>query len=149
MRYSRYVWFLGLSILCLVTIISFKTPQAVVSALAESHYGETPQQTIQHFWKLMDLRQTNLAKELVIMPEGSGEEKEFQEWEKKLNNYPLLTLQKVEFLNADPSASQGVAVRIYWMSPIEEVQHVTFSYGLKKSAKGWQIERMKRIDDGM
>lgn len=147
MRSSRYLWFLGLSILCLVAIISFKTPQSVISALAEAHYGATPQQTIQHFWKLMDLRQMDLARNLVIMPEGSGEQKEFTEWEAKLDRSPLLTLQKLEFLNSDPAVEQGIVVRVFWGSPIEEVFDVMYSFNLKETDKGWQIERMRRLDN--
>jgi len=147
MRYSRYVWFLGLSLFCLITIIAFKTPQTVVSALADPHYGDSPQKTIQHFWQLMDLRQTDLARDLLIMQEGSLEQKEFREWETRLNKDPLLSLQKLEFMNSDSAISQGVVVRVFWTSPIENVQYVTFSINLKHSEKGWRIEGIKRINN--
>ncbi len=146
MRYSRYVWFLGLSLFCLVTIVAFKTPQTVISALADPHYGDSPQKTIQHFWQLMDHRQTNLALDL-LMPEGPLDEKEFREWETRLNQDPLLTLQKLEFMNSDSEISQGVVVRIYWTSPIEDIKFVTFSINLRQSEKGWRIVRMKQIDN--
>ena len=147
MRYSRYVWFLGLSLFCLITIIAFKTPQTVISALANPHYGDSPQKTIQHFWQLMDLRQTDLAHDLLIMPERSLEQKEFKEWETRLNKDPLLSLQKLEFMNSDLSIAQGVVVRVYWTSPIEDVQYVTFSINLKQLEKGWRIEQIKRINN--
>jgi len=145
-RHSRFVWVLGLSLFCLITIIAFKTPQTVISALADPHYGNSPQGTIQHFWKLMDLRQTDLARELLIIPEGSLEQKEFRDWETKLNQNPLLSLQKLEFLNSDSASSQGVVVRVYWTSPIEDVQYVTFSINLKQSEKGWVIEQIKQMN---
>ena len=147
MRYSRYVWFLGLSLFCLITIIAFKTPQTVISALADPHYGDSPQKTIQHFWQLMDLRQTDLARDLLIMPEGSLEQKEFREWETRLNKDPLLSLQKLEFMNSDLAISQGVVVRVFWTSAIEDVQYVTFSINLKQSEEGWCIERIKRMNN--
>ena len=147
MRYSRYVWFLGLSLFCLITIITFKTPQTVISALADPYCGDSPQKTIQHFWKLMDLRQTDLARDLLIMPEGSLDQKEFREWETRLNKDPLLSLQKLEFMNSDSAISQGVVVRVFWTSPIEDVQYVTFSINLKQSEKGWCIERIKRMNN--
>ena len=147
MRYSRYVWFLGLSLFCLITIIAFKTPQTVISAMADPHYGDSPQQTIQHFWKLMDLRQTDLARDLLTMSEGSLDQKEFSEWEIRLNKDPLLSLQKLEFMNSNSAISQGVVVRVYWTSPIEEVQYMTFSINLKQSEKGWLIERMKQMNN--
>ena len=147
MCYSRYVWFLGLSLFCLITIITFKTPQTVISALADTHYGDSPQKTIQHFWQLMDLRQTDLARDLLIMSEGSLDQKEFREWETRLNKDPLLSLQKLEFMNSDSAISQGVVVRVFWTSPIEDVQYVTFSINLKQSEKGWCIERIKRMNN--
>ena len=147
MRYSRYVWFLGLSLFCLISIIAFKTPQTVISALANPHYGDSPQKTIQHFWQLMDLRQTDLARDLLIMSDGTSEQKEFKEWETRLNKDPLLSLQKLEFMNSDSTIAQGVVVRVYWTSPIENVQYVTFSINLKQSEKGWCIEKIKRLDN--
>jgi len=147
MRNSRFVWFLGLSLFCLVTIIALKTPQTVISALADPHYGDSPQQTIQHFWKLMDVRQTDLAGELLITSEGSLDQKVFKDWETKLNKDPLLSMQKLEFMNSDLDLSQGVVVRVYWTSPIEAVQYVTFSINLKQSEKGWRIERIKQINN--
>lgn len=147
MRYSRYVWFMGLSLFCLIMIIAFKTPQTVISTLADPNYADTPQKTIQHFWKLMDLRQLDLARDLLVLQEGSLDQKEYREWESRLNQDPLLSLQKLEFLNSDSDASQGVVVRVYWTSPIEDVQFVTFSISLIQSEKGWLIEKIKRIDD--
>ena len=146
-RYSRFVWVLGLSLFCLITIIAFKTPQTVISALADPHYGDSPQKTIQHFWNLMDLRQTDLAGELLIMPEGSVEQKEFKEWETRLNKDPLLSLQKLEFVNSDTALTQEIVVRVYWTSPIAEVQYVTFSMDVKQSEKGWVIVRTKQINN--
>lgn len=147
MRNSRFVWFLGLSLFCLVTIIALKTPQAVISALADPHYGDSPQQTIHHFWKLMDVRQTDLAGELLITSEGSLDQKVFKDWETRVNKDPLLSMQKLEFMNSDLDLSQGVVVRVYWTSPIEAVQYVTFSINLKQSEKGWRIERIKQINN--
>lgn len=147
MRYSRYVCFIGLSIFCLITIIAFKTPQTVISALADPYYGDSPHNAIQHFWKLMDLRQTDLARDLLIMPEGSLDQKEFSEWETRLDSDPLLSLHKLEFINSDSAISQGVVVRVYWTSPSEPIQYVTFSINLKQSEKGWRIERIKRINN--
>ncbi|HZK83730.1 MAG TPA: hypothetical protein VFC58_03465 [Desulfosporosinus sp.] len=149
MRYSRYVWFMGLSLFCLITIIAFKTPQTVISALADPHYGDSPQKTVQHFWQLMDRRQTDLARALLILPEGSLDQKEFKEWETRLNKDPLLSLQKLEFMNSDSAISQGVVVRVFWTSSIEDVQKVTFSVNLIQSKKGWRIERIKRLNNNL
>jgi|SRR5680860_342368 len=149
MRYSRYVWFIGLSLFCLSIIITFKTPQTVISALADPYYGDSPQKAIQHFWNFMDLRQTNLAREILIMPEGSLEQKEFREWETRLNKDPLLTLQKLEFLNSDSGISEGVVVRVFWSSSIEDAQFVTFSMDLMQSEKGWRIKRIKQMNNIM
>jgi hypothetical protein len=147
MRYSRYVWLLGLSLFCLITIVAIKTPQTVISALADPHYGNSPQETIRNFWQLMDLRQTDLARDLLIVPAGSSDEKEFKEWETRLNKDPLLSLQKLEFMNSDSSMTKGLVVRVYWSSPIEDVQYETFSMNLKQSENGWLIERIKRMNN--
>jgi len=147
MRQSRYVWLLGISLFCLITLIVLKTPQTVISTLADPQYGNSSRTTIQHFWNLMDLRQTDLARGLLSLPEGSLDENEFRAWETRLNKDPMLSLQKVEFLNSDSGTSQLEVVRVSWTSPIQGVQHVTFSMNLKQTENGWRIQRIKRIND--
>ncbi|ODA39383.1 hypothetical protein DSBG_3821 [Desulfosporosinus sp. BG] len=97
----------------------------------------------------MDLRQTELARDLLSLPAGSLDENEFIAWQTLLNKDPLLTLRKVEFMNSDQDSlsSQTVVVRVYWTSPVQEVQNVTFSMNLKQAKKGWRIERIKRINN--
>jgi len=152
MRQSRYVWILGLSLLCLITIVAFKTPQTVVSALADSQIENSPRSTIQHFWALMDLRQTDLARNMLSAPVGSLDEQEFSAWETRLNKDPLLSLQKVEFMNLNSDAdmdltSQAIVVRVYWTSPVQDAANVTFSIKLKQTEKGLVIEKIKRINN--
>lgn len=147
MRQSRYVWLLGISLFCLVTLIVLKTPQAVISTLADPQYGSSPRSTIQQFWKLMDLRQTNLARDLVILSQGSADESEYKVWESRLNKDPMLSLQKVEFMNSDIDGSEAVIVRVSWTSSIQKVQQAMFSMSLKHTEKGWRIQGIKRIND--
>lgn len=146
MRQSRYVWLLGISLVCLITIIVLKTPQTVISTLADPQYGSSPRTTIQHFWNLMDLRQTDLARGLLSLPEGSLDETEFRAWESRLNKDPMLSLQKVEFMNSDSGISPVEVVRVSWSSPVEGEQQITFSINLKQTEKGWRIQRIKRIN---
>ncbi|MCO1600407.1 hypothetical protein [Desulfosporosinus nitroreducens] len=147
MRQSRYVWLIGISLLCLMTIVVLKTPQAVISTLADPHYGNSQRTTIQQFWKYMDLRQIDLARDLVSLPKGSADESEFKVWETLMNKDPMLSLQKVEFMNPDLDSSQDIIVRVSWTSSLEKVQQATFSMSLAKTEKGWQIQGIKQIND--
>ena len=147
MRRSRYVWLLGISLFCLIALISLKTPQTVISTLADPQYGDSPRATIQNFWNLMDRRQTDLARDLLDLPEGSSDENEFKAWETRLNKDPMLSLQKVEFMNSDSSSSQAEVVRVSWTSVNQGVQRVTFSVNLQQTEKGWRIQRIKQIND--
>jgi len=147
MRQSRYVWLIGISLFCLMTIIVLKTPQAVISTLADPQYGSSPRTTIQQFWKFMDLRQTDLARDLLILPKGSLDESEFNAWESRMNKDPMLSLQKVEFMNPDLDGSQDVIVRVSWTSSGEEAMQAMFSMNLVQTEKGWEIQGIKRIKD--
>ncbi|AFM42025.1 hypothetical protein Desaci_3121 [Desulfosporosinus acidiphilus SJ4] len=146
MRQSRYVWILGLSIVCLFTIVMFQTPQTVISTMADPHFQSNPRTTIQHFWSLMDRRQTDLAQDLLLLPKGSRDDQEFKTWAATLNKDPLLSLQKVELLNSEQTAGQEVIVRVSWLSPNQEVQSATFAMGLKQTENGWRIQKFKRIN---
>lgn len=147
MRQSRYLWFLGISLFCLVTIVVLKTPQAVMTTLADPQYGSSPRTTIQQFWKLMDLRQTDLARDLIIVTQGSVDEGEFKAWESRLNKDPMLSLQKVEFMSSELDGSQAIIVRVSWMSSVQKAQHALFSMKLEQTEKGWRIEEFMRIND--
>jgi hypothetical protein len=146
MRQSRNVWILGISLFCLISIIVMKTPQTVISTIANPQYGSSSRTTIQHFWNLMDLRQTGLASDLLSLPKGSLDETEFKAWETRLNKDPMLSLQKVEFMNSE-AVSQAEVVRVSWTSSVQGVQHVTFSMKLHQTEKGWRIIQIKRIKD--
>lgn len=147
MRQSRYVWLLGLSLFCMMTIFVLKTPQKVISTLAEPQYGSSAKTTIQQFWRLMDLRQTNLAQDLLILPKGSSDESEFKLWESQMNDDPMLSLQKVEFLNPEMDSAETFIVRVLWTSPVQDVQTVLFSMNLTQTEKGWKIQGLKRINN--
>lgn len=147
MRQSRYVWLLGISLLCLMTIVALKTPQAVISTLADPQYGDTPKTTIRQFWRFMDLRQIDLARDLLILPKDSSDENEFKLWESHMNTDPMLSLQKVEFMNSNLDGSQEIIVRVSWTSSVQEVQQVVFSMKLMRTEMGWKIQGMKRIND--
>ncbi|MDA8220321.1 hypothetical protein [Desulfosporosinus sp.] len=147
MRQSRYVWLIGISLLCLMTIVVLKTPQAVISTLADPQYGNSQRTTIRQFWNYMDLRQIDLARDLVRLPKGSADESEFKVWETLMNKDPMLSLQKVEFMNPDLDSSQDIIVRVSWTSSLEKVQQATFSMSLAKTEKGWQIQGIKQIND--
>ena len=147
MRQSRYVWLMGISLFCLVTLVVLKTPQTVISTLSNPQYGNSPRSTIQHYWNLMDLRQTDLAHDLLSKPVGSSDENEFRAWETRLNKDPMLSLQKVEFMNSDSGISQAVVVRVTWTSTVQGEQQVTFSINLKQTENGWRIQQIKQINN--
>lgn len=145
MRYSRHLWILGITLVCFISLFALETPSAVISAMADPQHGESPRVTVQRFWNLMDSRQTHLAQELLVIPEGSADENEFKVWENLLNKDPMLSLQKVEFV--DMTNPQAMFVRVFWTSPVQNVQVVTFTMSLKQTDKGWRIQRFKRIND--
>lgn len=147
MRQSRHVWLLGISLFCMVTLVVLKTPQAVISTLADPQYGSSPRTTIQQFWKLMDLRQSNLASDLVVLEQGSEDENEFKAWVSILKKDPMLSLQKVEFMNSNFDGSQAIIVRVSWISSVQKVQHAMFSMSLMQTENGWRIQGFKQIND--
>lgn len=146
MRHSRYLCLLGITILCLFGFIALKTPHTVISALADSHYGESERMTVQHFWNLMDLRQTDLAQDLLDLQAGSSDDNEFRDWKTRLNKDPLLSLQKIEFINPELADEQTMIVRIVWISSVQQAEQVTFSFKLLQTEKTWHIVQFKQIN---
>ena len=142
MRHSRYIWILAISLSCLLGLMAWKTPESVLSALAHPEYADSPHAAIQHFWNLLDSRQFDLARE---MTGGSQlqELPEFTALSQTLAQNPLLSLQKVEFVDGgDPAA---ITVKVTWVVPPREVKDFTYRFSLVQRGDSWRIAQFSRL----
>ncbi|MFZ3101055.1 MAG: hypothetical protein WA131_03385 [Desulfitobacteriaceae bacterium] len=146
MQHSRYVWLIGIIVLCLFLTLSWKTPQAVMTALADPSYSDSPQITVQRFWNFLDSRQVDLAKGL-INSDGATTNRIslLYEWEKVVEQDALLRLQKVEFL--DLRNPQAVIVKVTWSSSLQQVQTAMYSFDVRRTNQGWHIWQIKQLND--
>ncbi len=146
MQHSRYVWLTGIIALCLFLTLSWKTPQAVMTALADPSYSDSPQTTVQRFWNFLDSRQVDLAKGL-LKNDGTPINgiNLLNEWAKVVEQDALLRLQRVEFLNLrNPEA---VIVKVTWSSSLRQVQTAMYSFDVRRTNQGWRIWQIKQIND--
>lgn len=139
MQRSRYLWILGIALLCLAGILAWKSPGTVMSALAHPEYADSPRATVQHFWNLLDSREMAIAEEMV----APGKSVELQALTQLLEKNPLLSLQKVEFL--DTTNPQAVVVRVFWLSPPKDVESQKYVFDLEQYERGWRIISCKRL----
>ncbi len=146
MQHSRYVWLTGIITLCLFLTLSWKTPQAVVTALADPSFSDSPQITVQRFWNFLDSRQVDLAKGL-LRNDGtpSAGMNLFNEWAKVMEQDALLGLQKVEFL--DLRNPEAVIVKVTWRSSSQQVQSAIYSFDVRRTNQGWRIWQIKQTND--
>jgi hypothetical protein len=146
MQHSRYLWLIGVVLLSLFLILSWKTPQTVMTSMSDPFYSDSPQLTIQKFWNFLDLRQVDLAKGL-IKNEGTSIDgiELVYEWERIVEEDALLKLQKVEFL--DLRNPQAVVVKVIWNSSPEKVQSKIYSFDVRKTNQGWRIWGIKQINN--
>ncbi|MHB8124819.1 MAG: hypothetical protein ACYDEJ_04100 [Desulfitobacteriaceae bacterium] len=146
MKQSRYVWLIGVILFCLFLTISWKSPQVVITALADPFYSDSPQITIQRFWNFLDSRQVDLARGLLKNESTpiSGINL-LNEWEKVVEQDALLRLQRVEFL--DLRNPQAVIVKVSWSSSLHQVQTATYSFDVRRTNQGWRIWAIKQIND--
>lgn len=146
MQHSRYVWLTGIISLCLFLTLSWKTPQAVLSALADPSYSDSPQITVQRFWNFLDSRQVDLAKGL-LKNDGAPTSgiSLLDEWKKIVEQDALLRFQKVEFL--DLRNPQALIVKVTWSSSLRQVQTAMYSFDVRRTNQGWRIWQIKQIND--
>lgn len=138
---SRSLWILVIALVCFAGILTWESPHTVLSAITHPGYSDSPRATIQHFWNLLDTRQLNLAREIILEPMSPETSSEFQLWADRLTN-PLLSLQKVEFLENN---SENIIARATWVLPPNTVKIFKYSFTLKTSETGWKIQTFKRL----
>ena len=144
MRHSRYLWFLLISIGCIVVMSALKTPQAVVSAMTQPQFADSPRVAVQRFWNCLDTRQLDLAEKFLVRTEMTPLGKhEVENWEDLVERNPLISLQKLEFLSS--SSPQSLMIRVSWASPLDEKVSATYSVETQSTPDGWKISQIQKI----
>lgn len=145
MRQSRYLWLIGIITLSMIGMIWWKTPEVVLTTLASPNYSDSSRSVVQNYWNLLDRRQISQARELIINNEITPAGRyELLFWENLVDNNPLLSLQKVEFL--DNNDERQVVAKVIWTSSGQEVKTATYAFEAKQTDKGWRIKQVRRIN---
>lgn len=144
MRHSRYVWLLGITLMCLIGITAWKSPQAVMVALAEPQYADSPRVAVQRFWGYLDSRQLELAEQLLIPKQMNPLGKhEVEQWVARVEQNPLITLKKLEFL--DSQIPNMIMVKVEWSSPLKEKFSETYVMETQSTLDGWKIVQIQKL----
>ncbi|HVJ50363.1 hypothetical protein [Desulfitobacterium sp.] len=145
MRHSRYLWFLMIIMSCLVVMIAWKTPQAVVSAMAQPQFADSPRVAVQRFWNCLDNRQLELADQFLLSremtPLGKHEVESLKDLVKK---NPFISMKKLEFLNSS-SPQDNMMISISWDSPLHEKLSSTYAIETRSTPEGWKISQITKI----
>lgn len=145
MARSRYVWLMGITLICLLGIVAWKSPQTVMVALTQPEYAESPRAAIQRFWGYLDTRQLELAEQLLLTKELNPlGQKEFELWKGQVTNNPLISLKKMEL--ADSPQPNILMVNVEWSSPIKEKIVDTYVMETKSTSEGWKIIQIQRVN---
>lgn len=145
MARSRYVWLMGITLICLFGIVAWKSPQAVMVALTEPQYADSPRAAVQRFWGYLDTRQLELAEQLLMSKELNPlGQQEFQLWKNQVKNNPLISLKKLEF--ADSAQPNVVMVNVEWSSPIKEKIVETYVMETQSTSEGWKIIQIQKVN---
>ncbi|AHF06725.1 hypothetical protein [Desulfitobacterium metallireducens] len=144
MRHSRYLWLLMIIMSCLVVMIAWKTPQAVVSAMAQPQFADTPRVAVQRFWDCLDTRQLEMADQLLLSQDLSPlGEYEVEKWKELVERDPFLSMKKLEFLSS--SSQEDIIIRVSWASPLRENLSATYAIKTQSTPEGWKITQIKKI----
>lgn len=144
MRHSRYLWFLVIIMSCLVVMVAWKTPQAVVSAMVQPQFADSPRAAVQRFWDCLDNRQLELADQFLLSREMAPLGKhEVESWKDLIEKNSLLSMQKLEFLSS--TSPQAFVISVFWASPLNERFSATYSIETQSTPSGWKISQFKKI----
>lgn len=146
MRHSRYVWLLGITLMCLLGITAWKSPQAVMVALVKPQHADSPRVAVQRFWGYLDSRQLDLAEQLVLGQEMNPLDKhEVDLWKERVERNPLLNLKNLDL--EDTKNPNSLIVRVNWTSPLKEQVLETYAIELRETPEGWKIFKMKQVSE--
>jgi len=145
MARSRYVWLMGITLICLLGLVAWKSPQTVMVALTQPEYADSPRAAVQRFWGYLDTRQLELAEQMLIMNELNPlGKKEFEDWKDKVINNPLIGLKKLEV--ADSSQPHVLMVNVEWSSTLKEKIVDTYIMETKETDEGWKIIQIQKFN---
>jgi hypothetical protein len=144
MRHSRYIWLLGITLICLIGITAWKSPQAVMVALTAPQNADSPRVAVQRFWGYLDSRQLELAEQLILSKQMNPLGKhEVETWEDRVEKNPLINLKKLEFVES--SSPNVIIVRVNWSSPLNEEIRETYVMETVSSPEGWKIVQISKM----
>lgn len=144
MRHSRYLWFVIIVVSCLIVMITWKTPQTVVSAMTQPDFADSPRVAVQRFWNCLDTRQCELADQFLIRQDMNElSQKEIENWMTLVKKNPLISLQKLEFLSS--SSPLSVLIRVFWVSPLDEKISAVYMCETQSTPSGWKISQLKKV----
>lgn len=144
MRHSRYVWLMGITLMCLIGITAWKSPQAVMVALAEPQHADSPRVAVQRFWGYLDSRQLELADQLLIPKQLNPLGKhEVEQWVARVEQNPLITLKKLEFV--DSQLPNVIMVKVEWSSPLKDKISETYAMETQSTPEGWKIVQIQKM----
>ncbi|SHN82399.1 hypothetical protein [Desulfitobacterium chlororespirans] len=145
MARSRYVWIMGITLVCLLGIVAWKSPQSVMVSLTQPHYADSPQAAVQRFWGYLDTRQLELAEQLLMDKELNPlGQQEFELWKAQVKNNPLISLKKMEL--ADSPQPNSVLVNVEWTSPVKDKIVQTYVMETRATSEGWKIIQIQKMD---
>lgn len=145
MARSRYVWIMGITLVCLLGIVAWKSPQSVMVSLTQPHYADSPQAAVQRFWGYLDTRQLELAEQLLMDKELNPlGQQEFELWKAQVKNNPLISLKKMEL--ADSPQPNSVVVNVEWTSPVKDKIVQTYVMETRATSEGWKIIQIQKLD---
>lgn len=140
MLYSRNLIFIILSLMFIGAIVWWQNPQTAISAMAHGNYSPNSYSTVKNYFKYMDLRQFDLAQDL-IADEARNEHKEI---EAKLSGNPFLSIQKVQ-INNIPEEENLFYVQVFYGSVVEGKQVINYRIKVGSTEKGRVITSMTVI----
>lgn len=144
MRHSRYAWLLGITLMCLIGITAWKSPKAVMVALTEPQHADSSRAAVQRFWGYLDSRQLDLAEQLLVSKQMNPLGKhEVELWEARVEQNPLITLKKLEFV--DSPIANVIMVKVEWSAPMKEKILETYSMETQSTLEGWKIVQIKKM----
>lgn len=139
MLFNRHFIIMSLSIFLIGVIFWWQNPSVAITAMSQSDYSWNSYTAVKSYWKRMDNRQFDLARELVIK-EAMDDHNAIQQ---KFNVSPLLSIQKVEIENTQEANTYICNLRLG--SVIDEREEVTYLLNVQVLEKGWFITSLKLI----
>jgi hypothetical protein len=142
MRNKRGLSLALISLACLLGVIVWQSPEKVWLTMSVPSYADSPDKFVQHFWRLIDQRQLELAEACIdqAQPETALTMAQLEEF---VSQNPWVAVNQARIV--DRKAAGLMIVEIVWKTEPQRFSRQNYCMECQPEAAGYKLIQFQQI----